>query len=979
MGYFGAFGFHPKSTGGGGGSGSVTAVGAGTGMNFPTITGTGNVNIDTTKVPYYSAGFVAGFSKWDGANWIFDNSTYLTTSAAALTYQPLLGYTPVNKAGDTMTGFLILNADPTNALGAVTKQYVDNISGNVNFHSPTYAASTTNLVATYLNGTAGVGATLTATSNGALNLDGVDFSLLPVLPQPYRVLIWQQSNQIQNGIYDVTQVGNAGNPFILTRSDDADNSPTGELSYGDFSLNQNGTLYGGYGFIMNATGTIIIGTSNVTYVQYNVAQAITAGFGLTELPANTLNVDTNVIVPYTGATTNLNLGANYLVSPTIHGSTTPSGTLTLSSTTNVTKGNILFGTSAYNEVNNRLGIGTTTPTSELDVVGATKISGLTNIGNATNTNQRQLRVGQDTSYIDLGSLVGATGFGAIYINKSSPNINNYTIASDNSQLFINSSTNANIRVNNIDRFIVRGVVTSGANPNFNFINPSVTGQTASTNVPNFRVDGATKQWATGNITNQYWNYFSANTADFVSASTITNSYGLYVESANVSATATITNNYALGLSGNFIANLPTIAGYVKIYDDATFNYIESDKPTVLKSTGTNAIRITAGGSFSVQTDGSGGNKLVITTSNNSPNSVTQFTSILFPQSGCLASTEVRSVLFSGDTKTWQNGNIATQRWFHITANTAAFASAAHTITNSYGLYVEAATEGTNATITNNYALGVKGQIGFDWTVAGNPTMRIGSWLSPPSSSFPIYGWGIVTSNELFRIPSTIYFGDTNFVIKKQGTLSAIIEPFDNLTLRSINTASGGQKTYLFGNQATGNVSIGSITATERLTISGGNILLEDAGNFIVGTTTGTKFGTSTSQKLGFFNATPIPQPPAVTTVQGLSTALSNLGLIAVSSPSIWNVTPQAGATYIASNNDYVLVNASTQTITLPSPALGRRVGVKVITSVTNIQVITNGSGITIDGVDRSSVGLGIYNQWDAYTFVSSGSAWYIES
>lgn len=37
-----------------------------------------------------------------------------------------LGYTPVNVAGDTMLGDLILNEDPTTALGAATKQYVDN-------------------------------------------------------------------------------------------------------------------------------------------------------------------------------------------------------------------------------------------------------------------------------------------------------------------------------------------------------------------------------------------------------------------------------------------------------------------------------------------------------------------------------------------------------------------------------------------------------------------------------------------------------------------------------------------------------------------------------------------------------------------------------------------------------------------------------------------------------------------------------------
>ena len=34
-----------------------------------------------------------------------------------------LGYTPVNKAGDTMTGALTLSADPTSALHAATKQY----------------------------------------------------------------------------------------------------------------------------------------------------------------------------------------------------------------------------------------------------------------------------------------------------------------------------------------------------------------------------------------------------------------------------------------------------------------------------------------------------------------------------------------------------------------------------------------------------------------------------------------------------------------------------------------------------------------------------------------------------------------------------------------------------------------------------------------------------------------------------------------
>ena len=62
-----------------------------------------------------------------------------------------------------------------------------------------------------------------------------------------------------------------------------------------------------------------------------------------------------------------------LDTPIVRGSTSASGTLTLSSTSNATKGNIIFGTSAYDEINNRLGIGTQTPTLPLHVVGQGQI------------------------------------------------------------------------------------------------------------------------------------------------------------------------------------------------------------------------------------------------------------------------------------------------------------------------------------------------------------------------------------------------------------------------------------------------------------------------------------------------------------------------------------------------------------------------------------------------------------------------------
>jgi len=96
--------------------------------------------------------------------------------------------------------------------------------------------------------------------------------------------------------------------------------------------------------------------------------------------------------------------------------------------------------------------------------------------------------------------------------------------------------------------------------------------------------------------------------------------------------------------------------------------------------------------------------------------------------------------------------------------------------------------------------------------------------------------------------------------------------------------------------------------------------------------------------------------------------------------SSWTVTTQSGASYTAANNDFVLINAATQTVTLPAATANARVGVKMINAtVTNIQVKTASAGVTIDGVDRSATGLPIYNQWDSLTFIADGTNWFIQS
>ncbi|MEB2353533.1 MAG: pyocin knob domain-containing protein [Burkholderiaceae bacterium] len=94
-------------------------------------------------------------SKWEifnGTSWVDLASTFAINVSsfngqAASYYTNItarLGYTPVNKAGDTMTGPLVLNAAPSAALGAATKGYVDTgLAGKANSaHTHSWTAIT---------------------------------------------------------------------------------------------------------------------------------------------------------------------------------------------------------------------------------------------------------------------------------------------------------------------------------------------------------------------------------------------------------------------------------------------------------------------------------------------------------------------------------------------------------------------------------------------------------------------------------------------------------------------------------------------------------------------------------------------------------------------------------------------------------------------------------------------------------------------
>lgn len=101
-----------------------------------------------------------------------------------------------------------------------------------------------------------------------------------------------------------------------------------------------------------------------------------------------------------------------------------------------------------------------------------------------------------------------------------------------------------------------------------------------------------------------------------------------------------------------------------------------------------------------------------------------------------------------------------------------------------------------------------------------------------------------------------------------------------LDISSINTTvriSKGLGTPLQIGGTGGNSALQIIFNGVTIVDFTGAIIISDAYDMRFGTTTGTKIGTATTQKLGFWNATPIIQP---TTAIAASTFVANTSLIA---------------------------------------------------------------------------------------------------
>ena len=174
------------------------------------------------------------------------------------------GTTPF-EGDQSMGGFKLTNlGTPTQDSDAATKQYVDLAVQGLDLKASTKVATTGDI-----------------TLSGAQTIDGVS------VVAGDRVLVKDQTDASENGIY----VAAAG---AWARAADADGNPDGEVTSGMFTFVEQGTIGGQHGFVLSTADPIVVGTTDLEFVQFSGAGQITAGTGIV-LNGNEISVDPAVL------------------------------------------------------------------------------------------------------------------------------------------------------------------------------------------------------------------------------------------------------------------------------------------------------------------------------------------------------------------------------------------------------------------------------------------------------------------------------------------------------------------------------------------------------------------------------------------------------------------------------------------------------------------------------------------------------------
>jgi hypothetical protein len=285
-----------KSLTGDSGTATATAqtllISGGTGLTSVAATTSVTINLDNTAVTpaaYGSATQVGTFTVDQqgrltaAANTSIQIATSQVTGFDTQVRTSRLDQMAAPTADVSLNSQKITNlAAPISDTDAANKGYVDGVAQGIDVKASCRVATTAALpTVTYANGTSGVGATLTASATGTLTIDGVLTALND------RILVKNQVDQEQNGIYRVSTAGAIGVAFILTRALDMNEAAEFPSA---FTFTEEGTANADNGFVCTTNAPVVVGTTLITFVQFSGAGQITAGDGLSKT-GNTLDVN----------------------------------------------------------------------------------------------------------------------------------------------------------------------------------------------------------------------------------------------------------------------------------------------------------------------------------------------------------------------------------------------------------------------------------------------------------------------------------------------------------------------------------------------------------------------------------------------------------------------------------------------------------------------------------------------------------------
>ena len=255
-----------------GGTGRTTIGGAntilgvntsGTALEYKTITaGTGiNVNPTAGAITIANTGVTSVSGTTNQVNVSANTGTVTLTLPQSIATTSTPTFAQISVA-----------ADPTSALQVATKQYVDNAVVGLSFKKSVRAASTTNI-----------------SLLGLQTVDGVS------LVAGNRILVKNQTNAFENGIYDVNSGGWVRSPDLNIWSE----IPSA------FVFVEEGTTNADASWVCTSDQGGTLETTSINWAQFGANNTVNAGTGLTKV-GNTLNIaNTGVTVgTYNNVTVN---------------------------------------------------------------------------------------------------------------------------------------------------------------------------------------------------------------------------------------------------------------------------------------------------------------------------------------------------------------------------------------------------------------------------------------------------------------------------------------------------------------------------------------------------------------------------------------------------------------------------------------------------------------------------------------------------